>query len=232
MGMEMEGHTMKQSLYDMGPSDIFSSIADSVFSPNAQESIWDTLSANSNLHQMKWLLEAFSAIDPRNRNALESAPITVFAVTDGGLRAFFSALNREHTDASEEVVRNLISRHLIYQKLFAHDMMKAGSVVMSDGTTVKVEVLQGGQIRLGNIATMRTLDVQSSNAVIHIIDAALYANDSAYIETCVRVSTDSTQDEECCEGFFSPLCIPCPGEAGVPCSGNGQVGHFYFSYCL
>ncbi|XP_072181396.1 stabilin-2-like [Diadema setosum] len=145
-------------------------------SRSRQESIWNTLSANSNLHQMKWLLETFSAIDPRNRNTLESTPITVFAVTDDGLRAFFSALNREHTDASEE-----------------------------------------GQIRLGNIANMRTLDVQSSNAVIHIIDAALYANDSAYLETCVRA-----QDEECCEGFFSPLCIPCPGEAGVPCSGNGQ----------
>ena len=36
------------------------------------------------------------------------------------------------------------------------------------------------------------------------------------------------QIRECCEGFYGPDCLPCPGPIGHPCFGNGEVSYIFF----
>ena len=37
------------------------------------------------------------------------------------------------------------------------------------------------------------------------------------------------QIRECCEGFYGPDCLPCPGPIGHPCFGNGEVSYIFFT---
>lgn len=104
-------------------------------------------------------------------------PFTVFAPTD---EAFAKIPAATLTDLlkpeNKEKLAGILTYHVVAGKVTAADVVKLTSAKTVNGQEVKIDAADGVKI---NNATVTTADVETSNGVIHIIDAVLLPSAAA-----------------------------------------------------
>ena len=99
-------------------------------------------------------------------------PFTVFAPTD----AAFAALPAGTVETllkpeNKDQLVNILTYHVLSGKVMSGDIAgKALSVEMLNGSTAKVDATSGVKIDAANVVTA---DIETSNGVIHVIDAVI-----------------------------------------------------------
>ena len=106
-----------------------------------------------------------------------TGPFTVFAPTD---EAFAKIPAATLTDLlkpeNKEKLAGILTYHVVAGKVTAADVVKLTSAKTVNGQEVKIDAADGVKI---NNATVTTADVETSNGVIHIIDAVLMPSATA-----------------------------------------------------
>lgn len=104
-------------------------------------------------------------------------PFTVFAPTD---EAFAKIPAATLTDLlkpeNKSKLAGILTYHVVAGKVTAADVVKLTSAKTVNGQEVKIDAADGVKI---NNATVTTADVETSNGVIHIIDAVLMPSAAA-----------------------------------------------------
>lgn len=105
-------------------------------------------------------------------DALKAGPITIFAPTDEA----FSKLPAGTVEnlikpENKEALANILKYHVVSGRVYSDSAIKAGTAktLQGGGLTIKTD---GKAVTINN-ATVTTADIESSNAVIHVIDTVL-----------------------------------------------------------
>ena len=97
-------------------------------------------------------------------------PFTVFAPTDEAFAAIPEAdLNALLAD--KEALTAVLTYHVVPGKVMAADVVELDSATTVQGSDVDIEVSDGGVMVDG--ANVVTTDIETSNGVIHVIDAVI-----------------------------------------------------------
>jgi len=97
-------------------------------------------------------------------------PFTVFAPTDEA----FAAIPEEDLEAllaDKEQLTAVLTYHVVPGKVMAADVVELDSATTVQGSDVDIEVADGGVTVDG--ANVVTTDIETSNGVIHVIDAVI-----------------------------------------------------------
>ena len=103
-------------------------------------------------------------------------PFTVFAPTD----AAFAALPEGTVEAllaDTEALTGVLTYHVVDGKVLAEDVVTLDSAETLNGQSVTIEVVDGGVVLNGD-ANVIVTDIETSNGVIHVIDAVLIPADA------------------------------------------------------
>jgi transforming growth factor-beta-induced protein len=103
-------------------------------------------------------------------------PFTVFAPTD----AAFAALPEGTVEAllaDAEALTGVLTYHVVDGKVLAEDVVTLDSAETLNGQSVTIEVVDGGVVLNGD-ANVIVTDIETSNGVIHVIDAVLIPADA------------------------------------------------------
>ena len=145
-----------------------SSLASSAFAGGHSKDIVDTAVAAGSFGTLVAAVQAAGLVD-----ALKGeGPFTVFAPTD----AAFAALPAGTVEAllkpeNKDQLVNILTYHVLSGKVMSADIAgKALSVEMLNGSTAKVDATSGVKIDAANVVTA---DIETSNGVIHVIDAVI-----------------------------------------------------------
>lgn len=145
-----------------------SSLASSAFSGGHSKDIVDTAVAAGSFGTLVAAVQAAGLVD-----ALKGeGPFTVFAPTD----AAFAALPAGTVETllkpeNKDQLVNILTYHVLSGKVMSADIAgKALSVEMLNGSTAKVDATSGVKIDAANVVTA---DIETSNGVIHVIDAVI-----------------------------------------------------------
>jgi uncharacterized surface protein with fasciclin (FAS1) repeats len=101
-------------------------------------------------------------------------PFTVFAPTDEAFaRLPQGTLEELLKPENKDKLKAILTYHVVSGKVMAADVVKLGGkrVKTVQGSPVPIQV-QGGNVTVGEATVTRT-DIQTSNGVIHVIDAVL-----------------------------------------------------------
>ena len=97
-------------------------------------------------------------------------PFTVFAPTDDAFAAIPEA-ELEALLADKEKLTAVLTYHVVPGKVMAADVVKLDSATTVQGSDVDIEVSDGGvSVDAANVVTT---DIETSNGVIHVIDAVI-----------------------------------------------------------
>ncbi len=106
-----------------------------------------------------------------------AGPFTVFAPSDD---AFAKIPAETLTDLlkpeNKEKLAGILTYHVVAGKVMAADVTKLKSAKTVNGQEVKIDATKGVKI---NDATVTTADIETSNGVIHVIDAVLMPSTAA-----------------------------------------------------
>ena len=145
-----------------------SSLASSAFAGGHSKDIVDTAVAAGSFGTLVAAVQAAGLVD-----ALKGeGPFTVFAPTD----AAFAALPAGTVETllkpeNKDQLVNILTYHVLSGKVMSADIAgKALSVEMLNGSTAKVDATSGVKIDAANVVTA---DIETSNGVIHVIDAVI-----------------------------------------------------------
>ena len=145
-----------------------SSLASSAFAGGHSKDIVDTAIAAGSFGTLVAAVQAAGLVD-----ALKGeGPFTVFAPTD----AAFAALPAGTVETllkpeNKDQLVNILTYHVLSGKVMSADIAgKALSVEMLNGSTAKVDATSGVKIDAANVVTA---DIETSNGVIHVIDAVI-----------------------------------------------------------
>ena len=97
-------------------------------------------------------------------------PFTVFAPTDEAFAAI-PAADLEALLADKEKLTAVLTYHVVPGKVMAADVVGLDSATTVQGSDVDIEVVDGGVMIDG--ANVVTTDIETSNGVIHVIDAVI-----------------------------------------------------------
>ena len=145
-----------------------SSLASSAFAGGHSKDIVDTAVAAGSFGTLVAAVQAAGLVD-----ALKGeGPFTVFAPTD----AAFAALPAGTVETllkpeNKDQLVNILTYHVLPGKVMSGDIAgKALDVKMLNGGTAKVDATSGVKIDAANVVTA---DIETSNGVIHVIDAVI-----------------------------------------------------------
>ncbi len=104
-------------------------------------------------------------------------PFTVFAPTDEAFAKIPAATLTDLLKPENKAkLAGILTYHVVAGKVLAADVVKLTSAKTVNGQEVKIDAADGVKI---NNATVTTADVETSNGVIHIIDAVLMPSATA-----------------------------------------------------
>ena len=145
-----------------------STFAGTSFAGGHSKDIVDTAVAAGSFGTLVAAVQAAGLVD-----ALKGeGPFTVFAPTD----AAFAALPAGTVETllkpeNKDQLVNILTYHVLSGKVMSADIAgKALSVEMLNGSTAKVDATSGVKIDAANVVTA---DIETSNGVIHVIDAVI-----------------------------------------------------------
>ncbi len=99
-------------------------------------------------------------------------PFTVFAPTDDA----FAAVPKETLDSlladPTGALADVLTYHVVPGKVMSTDLSDGMEVETVNGATIMITVNDDGTVQI-NDATVTTADIETSNGVIHVIDAVL-----------------------------------------------------------
>ena len=99
-------------------------------------------------------------------------PFTVFAPTDAAFAAAGIDLADFDTDEENATLSDILLYHVYSGSVAAADVTDGLTVAMANGDDATFAVAADGTVSIGD-AKVTTADVQSSNGIIHVIDAVL-----------------------------------------------------------
>ena len=145
-----------------------STLAGSTFAGGHSKDIVDTAVAAGSFGTLVAAVQAAGLVD-----ALKGeGPFTVFAPTDEAFAALPAGTveNLLKPENKEQLV-NILTYHVLPGKVMSGDIAgKALNVEMLNGGTAKVDATSGVKIDAANVVTA---DIETSNGVIHVIDAVI-----------------------------------------------------------
>jgi len=97
-------------------------------------------------------------------------PFTVFAPTDEAFAAI-PAADLEALLADKDQLTAVLTYHVVPGKVMASDVVGLDSATTVQGSDVDIEVVDGG-VKIDG-ANVVTTDIETSNGVIHVIDAVI-----------------------------------------------------------
>ena len=98
-------------------------------------------------------------------------PFTVFAPTDDAFAAV-PAETLAALQADTEALTQVLLYHVVPGKVMAADVVNLDSADTAAGIPVDITVGEDGSVMVGN-ATVVTTDIETSNGVIHVVDAVI-----------------------------------------------------------
>lgn len=128
--------------------------------------IVDTAVAAGSFKTLATALQAAGLVDTLKG----PGPFTVFAPTDEA----FAKIPKADLDAllkDKAKLTAVLTYHVVPGKVMAADVVKLKSASTVQGQSVKVAV-KGSSVMVGNANVVKT-DIETSNGVIHVIDAVL-----------------------------------------------------------
>jgi uncharacterized surface protein with fasciclin (FAS1) repeats len=106
-----------------------------------------------------------------------TGPFTVFAPSDDAFAKIPAAtLTDLLKPENKEKLAGILTYHVVAGKVMAADVTKLKSAKTVNGQEVKIDATKGVKI---NDATVTTADIETSNGVIHVIDAVLMPSTAA-----------------------------------------------------
>ena len=98
-------------------------------------------------------------------------PFTVFAPTDAAVSALPEDTEELLKEENRDQLKAILTYHVVPGKVTAGDALNAGTATTVNGQPITV-ALKDGTLKV-NGATLRTVDLQCTNGVIHVIDGVL-----------------------------------------------------------
>ena len=132
-----------------------------------QMDIVDTAVADGRFTTLVTAVQAAGLVDTLK----SEGPFTVFAPTDDA----FAALPEGTLDsllADPAALGDILLYHVVPGKVMAADVVSLTSADSAQGSPIAIEVVDG-QVVLNGSATVVTTDIETSNGVIHVIDAVI-----------------------------------------------------------
>jgi uncharacterized surface protein with fasciclin (FAS1) repeats len=132
-----------------------------------EQDIVDTAVAAGNFTTLATALTAAGLIDTLKGDG----PFTVFAPTDEA----FAKLPPGTLDsllADKEALTAVLTYHVVPGKVMAADVVKLDSAVTVQGEPIAIKV-EDGKVILNDSANVTATDIETSNGVIHVIDAVI-----------------------------------------------------------
>jgi uncharacterized surface protein with fasciclin (FAS1) repeats len=145
-----------------------STLAGSTFAGGHSKDIVDTAVAAGSFGTLVAAVQAAGLVD-----ALKGeGPFTVFAPTDEAFAALpAGTVETLLKPENKEQLVNILTYHVLPGKVMSGDIAgKALNVEMLNGGTAKVDATSGVKIDAANVVTA---DIETSNGVIHVIDAVI-----------------------------------------------------------
>ena len=145
-----------------------STLAGTTFAGGHSKDIVDTAVAAGSFGTLVAAVQAAGLVD-----ALKGeGPFTVFAPTDEAFAALpAGTVENLLKPENKEQLANILTYHVLPGKVMSGDIAgKALNVEMLNGGTAKVDATSGVKIDAANVVTA---DIETSNGVIHVIDAVI-----------------------------------------------------------
>ena len=133
----------------------------------AEADIVDTAVAAGSFNTLVTAVQAAGLVDTLK----SEGPFTVFAPTDDA----FAALPEGTLDAllaDPAALGDILLYHVVPGTVMAADVVNLTSADSAQGSPIAIEVVDG-QVVLNGSATVVTTDIETSNGVIHVIDAVI-----------------------------------------------------------
>lgn len=133
----------------------------------AEMDIVDTAVAAGSFNTLVAAVQAAGLVDTLKGEG----PFTVFAPTDDA----FAALPAGTLDsllADPAALSNILLYHVVPGKVMAADVVGLTSADSAQGSPIAISVVDG-KVMLNDSATVVTTDIETSNGVIHVIDAVI-----------------------------------------------------------
>jgi uncharacterized surface protein with fasciclin (FAS1) repeats len=108
-------------------------------------------------------------------DTLNSAPaLTVFAPTDCAFAALDEATLNAALADPDGLLTQVLGFHVVAgERLSAEDLAGVTELATFTGATLTIEAGSGGEIRVGDQATVLVPDIQTANATVHLIDTVM-----------------------------------------------------------
>lgn len=133
---------------------------------HGKKDIVDTAVAADNFNTLVTAVQAAGLVETLKGDG----PFTVFAPTD----AAFAAIPEDDLEAllaDKEQLTAVLTYHVVPGKVMAADVVELDSATTVQGSDVDIAVVDGGVTVDG--ANVVTTDIETSNGVIHVIDAVI-----------------------------------------------------------
>lgn len=132
----------------------------------AKKDIVDTAVAAGDFSTLVTAVQAAGLVDTLKSDG----PFTVFAPTDAAFAAIPEA-DLQALLADKEALTKVLTYHVVPGKVMAADVVGLTSATTVEGSDVSVDTSNGG-VKIDN-ANVVTTDIETSNGVIHVIDAVI-----------------------------------------------------------
>lgn len=100
-------------------------------------------------------------------------PFTVFAPTDEAFAKLpEGTLDELLKPENKEKLQAILTYHVVAGKVMAADVVKLDSAKTVQGSDIQIEV-KDGSVMLNGASNVVTTDIETSNGVIHVIDAVI-----------------------------------------------------------
>jgi uncharacterized surface protein with fasciclin (FAS1) repeats len=100
-----------------------------------------------------------------------SGPFTVFAPTDAAFTSIQKEVDTLLKPENKSKLAKVLTHHVVSGKLHAADLKDGHELKTSEGSKLKVHVVNG-KVMVGD-AHVTSADINASNGVIHLIDKVL-----------------------------------------------------------
>ena len=131
-----------------------------------KKDIVDTAIAAGNFDTLVTAVQAAGLVETLK----SEGPFTVFAPTDEAFAAI-PAADLEALLADKDQLTAVLTYHVVPGKVMASDVVGLDSATTVQGSDVDIEVVDGG-VKIDG-ANVVTTDIETSNGVIHVIDAVI-----------------------------------------------------------
>lgn len=128
--------------------------------------IVDTAAANEDFETLVAAVQAAGLVDTLKGDG----PFTVFAPTDAAFDALGDTVATLLEEENRDQLTAILTYHVIPGKVMAADLTDDAMVTTVQGTDVTIDLDNGPMVNGANIVAT---DIETSNGVIHVIDAVI-----------------------------------------------------------